>query len=73
MQHRQHIHLSPFMHISNTPCGRKTTTTRSPLGDIFYVKSLMASPYLLQNARKSPGSEATEMNGYLFAKREPYV
>lgn len=55
MQHRQHIHLSPFMHISNTPCGRKTRTTRSPLGDIFYVKSLMASQYLCRICTKVQG------------------
>jgi len=61
------------MHISDTPCGRKTRTTRRPLGDLFYIKSLMASSHLCKNMHKSPDYAAIEMNGYLFAKREPYV
>lgn len=61
------------MHISNTPWGRKTRTTRRPLGDLFYIKSLMAPSYFCKNMHESPDYAAIEMNGYLFAKREPYV
>lgn len=33
----------------------------------------MASPYLCKNMHESPDYAAIEMNGYLFAKREPCV